>query len=68
MAFFDLRPNIYKVGIYKCASRKFFTKVFFLSEAGVYKNFYDPRYQVERSSDVWLLEDINYAFLNKHKL
>lgn len=58
----DLRPNIYKVGIYKELSKKIICKVLFLSKLGVNKSFYDDNYKTIRNSDTWLLKNCNYCY------
>lgn len=61
---FDLRPNIYKIGIYKEISRSIYCKVIFLSDLGVTENYFDSNYGVKRCSDTWLLRDFDFTFLS----
>ena len=61
---FDLRPNIYKVGIYKKLFENCDGQVVFLSDKGFREKYFDERYQIFRKSDGWLLTGLNYKFVS----
>ena len=65
---FDLRPNIYKIGIYKAISNYENCTIIFLNDLGVDTPFYDERFGVERISDTWLLNNLDYRFVRRKKL
>jgi len=60
----DLRPNIYKVGIWKqlYADTDGNTHVYFLSDDGVKTKNFDSEFNVYRKSDTWLLENFDFSF------
>lgn len=61
---FDLRPNIYKVGIWKELNKMGdVCKVYFLSDQGVFRTSFDQGFGIERKSDAWLLEDLEHEFI-----
>jgi glycosyltransferase involved in cell wall biosynthesis len=70
LAIIDSRPNIYKVGIWKelAKSKKIKSHVYFLSDAGIKKEFFDKEFNSYRKSDAWLLKDFNFSFPNNYSI